>query len=102
MSLKALINLMKKKGFIFLGVNYLKNNAFFINEDFKNNFDKIIENINSNCLNEFTNNEFMESRDKNGNLSLLNKKQQINEIKDCYVINLENSKEDLVKLKDFI
>ena len=102
MSLKALINLMKKKGFIFLGVNYLKNNAFFINEDFKNNFDKIIENINSNCLNEFTNNEFMESRDKNGNLSLLNKKQQINEIKDCYEINLENSKEDLVKLKDII
>jgi hypothetical protein len=102
MSLKALINLMKKKGFIFLGVNNLKNNAFFINEDFKNNFDKIIKNINSNCLNEFTNNEFMESRDKNGNLSLLNKKQQINEIKDCYVINLENSKEDLVKLKDII
>ena len=35
-SLKALVNLMKTKGYVFLGVNQLKNNAFFVIDDFKN------------------------------------------------------------------
>ena len=34
-SLKLLINLMKRKGYYFVGSNSLKNNAFFINNDYK-------------------------------------------------------------------
>ena len=44
MSLKALINLMKQKGFYFIGTNLQKNNAFFILNEFKkDDFFKKIE-----------------------------------------------------------
>lgn len=102
MSLKALVNLMEHKGFIFLGVNQLKNNAFFVVEDYKENFVNIIRNLSLNKLDNFTNHRFKESRDKNGNLSYLDKKSQIDEIKDCEVVNLKNSKNNLTKLKDLI
>ena len=102
MSLKALINMMNYKGFIFLGVNQLKNNAFFIVDDLKDNFLNIINNLNQNNLENFTNHEFMESRDKNGDLTYLDKKKQIDIIKDCEVINLKNSDKKLTKIKELI
>ena len=102
MSLKALVNLMEHKGFIFLGVNQLKNNAFFVVEDYKENFVNIIRNLSLNKLDNFTYHRIKESRDKNGNLSYLDKKSQIDEIKDCEVVNLKNSKNNLTKLKDLI
>lgn len=88
MSLKALVNLMIKKKFIFVGVNALKNNAFFINEDYKNFIQEITESIKSQKLEDFTNHQFMESRDINGNLNYLSKKKQIQEIYECSFINL--------------
>lgn len=88
MSLKALVNLMIKKKFIFVGVNALKNNAFFINEDYKNFIQEIAESIKSQKLEDFTNHQFMESRDKNGNLNYLCKKKQIQEIYECSFINV--------------
>ena len=102
MSLKALINIMKKKGYIFVGVNNLKNNAFFVLDDLKDNFSNLIENINLSKLDEFTQHEFMESRYKNGDLSFLDRNQQLYQIKDCNVINLEKSEDDLIKLKQIM
>ena len=91
-SLRALVKLMDSKGYIFIGVNQFKNNAFFVIDDFESEFKKITKNIDQNDLSKFTENEFMESRDKKGNLSLL--KKQIYEIKDCEVINLKISEKN--------
>ena len=34
-SLRSIIELLSKKGFIFLGTNLFRNNVFFINEDYR-------------------------------------------------------------------
>jgi hypothetical protein len=101
-SLRALVKLMKAKGYIFLGVNQLKNNAFFVIDDFENEFTKIINKIDQNDLSIFTENEFMESRDKKGNLSFIEKKKQIHEIKDCEVIDLKTSEKKIIKIKELV
>ena len=45
-SLKAFIELMKKKGFIFLGSNLFCSNAFFVHAKYSKKFDSlIIENL---------------------------------------------------------
>lgn len=97
-SLMAYINLLKEKGFYFLGVNRLRNNAFFINEDFSK--EKYFKNLSILSLNECTNANFSESRDKNGNLNFLRKEQKIELIKNCEVVNLKDKKNKLVKIKD--
>ena len=65
-------------------------------DDLKHNFSNLIENINLSKLDEFTQHEFMESRYKNGDLSFLDRNQQLYQIKDCNVINLEKSEDDLI------
>ena len=100
-SLKALINLMEKKGYLFLGVNLMKNNAFFVNNDFSDCFKTIIENRKNN-LSEYTNHNFMESIDKKKNLTFLNLKQQIELIKECKVVDLSSKNEKLVTIKELI
>ena len=82
-SLKAIINLMKNKGYSFIGTNSFKNNAFFINQDFEENLKIVKENTNLNNLSNYTNHKYMESRDAKGNLNFLTNKQQISEIKNC-------------------
>jgi hypothetical protein len=100
-SLKALINLMEKKSYIFLGVNSMKNNAFFINNDFSDCFKTIVVNRKNN-LYEYTNHNFMESRDKKNNLTFLKPKQQIELIKECKVVDLSSKNEKLVTIKELI
>ena len=97
-SLKAYVNLMRKKGFYFLGVNKLRNNAFFINEEFsKENFFPEIENI---SLEDSTDANFSESRNIKGDLSYLKNEKKPNEIKDCEIINLQTN--SILKIKDLI
>ena len=97
-SLKAYINLMKKKGFYFLGVNKLRNNAFFINEDFlKEKFFPEIENI---SFEDSTDANFSESRNAKGELSYLKNEKKLSEIKDCEVINIKTN--SILKIKDLI
>ncbi len=55
-SLKAIIQLMKKKGYIFIGTNRLNCNAFFINEDYINKIELEIPDIN--YLDKYTNAKF--------------------------------------------
>ena len=66
-SLSAYVNLMNEKGFYFLGVNRLRNNAFFINNDFpKKEFFNKLQDI---SFIECTNSNFNESRNINGDLN---------------------------------
>ncbi len=87
-SLKLLINLMKRKGYYFLGSNILKNNAFFINNDYKK--DVYFPNIKIKDLNFYTDSNIRESRTKTGKLNFLSGQDKLNEIKDCEVVNLKN------------
>lgn len=100
MSLKALIRLMEKKGFYFIGTNLQKNNAFFISNVFEKN--KFFKNIQIKQLEFYTNSNIRESRDKRFKLNYLSGEKKINEIRDCEVIDLKNDKNQLIKLKYLI
>ena len=102
MSLKALINIMKKKGYVFLGVNNLKNNAFFVIEDLAFYFKKIINSLNSDNLKLYTDCKFMESRDKNNRLQYLSKNQKFDLLKETEVQDLSLPGRPLKKIKDLL
>ena len=100
MSLKALIRLMREKGFYFIGTNNFKNNAFFVNNDFPSNVSfKGFQVIDDFKLESFTNSTFTESRDTKGKLNYLRGKKILEEIQDCEIVDFsDNSK--LKKIKD--
>ena len=100
MSFKAAVNLMDKKGFYFVGSNFLKNNAFFVSKKYKKNvyfknlkIDNTKSNIESN---------FRESRDRKNKLNYLSGKNKLKEILDCKIVNLKNKKKDIIKIKNLI
>ena len=99
-SLKSIINLLDKKGFVFLGTNLFKNNAFFVNSDFKDNL--FLEIPNNNELNSFTNASFRESRDINNKLNFIDPKDILNEIKKCKVVDLSSSENKVKKIEDLL
>ena len=99
-SLKSIINLLYKKGFVFLGTNLFKNNAFFVNSDFKDNL--FLEIPNNNELNSFTNASFRESRDINNKLNFIDPKDILNEIKKCKVVDLSSSENKVKKIEDLL
>lgn len=88
-SLKAYINLMNGQGYYFLGVNRLRNNAFFISKKYPKEvyFPKIDNLINL----ESTNALFRESRSKEGSLNYLSPNKRIKEIFDCEVIDISKN-----------
>ena len=100
MSLRALINLMDKKGYYFVGTNLQKINAFFISKNFKK--EEFFQNIKIQSLENYTNSNIRDSRDKNYNLSYLSGDQKFKEIEECKVINLKDNKNELVQLKDLM
>ena len=99
-SLKSIINLLYKKGFVFLGTNLFKNNAFFVNSDFKDNL--FLEIPNNNELNSFTNASFRESRDINDKLTFIDPKNILNEIKKCKIVDLSSSENKVKKIEDLL
>ena len=99
-SLKSIINLLDRKSFVFLGTNLFKNNAFFVNSDFKDNL--FLEIPNNNELNSFTNASFRESRDINDKLTFIDPKNILNEIKKCDVVDLSNNERKVKKIENFI
>ena len=99
-SLKSIINLLDRKGFIFLGTNLFKNNAFFVNSDFKDNL--FLEIPNNNELNSFTNASFRESRDINNKLNFIDPKDILNEIKKCDVVDLSNNEHKVKKIENLL
>ena len=97
-SIKALINLLNKKGYIFLGTNLLRTNAFFVLKKFKDKINLDLSNIGD--LHKHVDSNVRESRDKNGKLNFLSGKNRIKEIENCEVVDLSNPEKKVVKIKD--
>lgn len=102
MSFKALINIMKKKGYVFLGVNNLKNNAFFVIESLAAHFNKVIDSLDLDNLKAYTDCKFMESRDKNNKLQYLSKNQKFDLLKETEVQDLSLPERPIKKIKDLL
>ena len=100
MSLKALINIMKKKNFYFIGTNSVRNNAFFISNDYP--IDQYFKNLKVEDTTYYVDSNIRESRDINGKLNYLSGEKKLKEIYDCEVIDLSSSEEKKVKIKDII
>ena len=86
-SLKAVIKLMENKGFDFLGVNDIKNNAFFVMKKYSKLFDLNNDLSLFNC----TNTNIRESRNKDGTLSYLSLNDARLAINDCDVFDLKDN-----------
>lgn len=97
-SLKSLIKIMIEKDFTFIGSNDLRNNAFFVSNDYIEKINLKKPNIEN--LFEFTNATYRESKDQIGNLTYIEPKKILNEIKDCEVIDLKNNK--TVKIRELL
>ena len=97
-SLKAINNIMKKKGFIFIGTNLHRVNAFFVSKKYIN---KIGLRIPKNKdLKKYADSNIRESRSKNNLLSYLSGKKKIQIIKDCEIIDLSKKTPKRLKIKD--
>jgi|TARA_Y100000034_G_scaffold17207_1_gene18788 hypothetical protein len=97
-SLKALIKLMNKKKYVFVGTNIACHNAFFILETEVKKLGLTLPDTND--LTKYTTSYISESRSIEGKLNYLSGKQKFKEIENCEVIDLSNLKEKLVKIKD--
>mgnify|MGYP003956322547 CR=1 FL=1 len=84
-SIKALINLMKKKNYSFLGTNSKGMNAFFVNNE---KFEYLDKNIKDKKIFPPT---IRESRDSNNKLSYNTFAENINLIKDMEVVDLDQN-----------
>ena len=100
MSLKALINIMVKKNYYFIGTNSARNNAFFISNDYP--IDKYFKNLKIEDINYYVDSNIRESRDTKGNLNYLSKGKKLKEIHNCEVYDLSRDIEKKVKIKDVI
>ncbi len=96
-SIKALIDLMEYKKFIFLGTNKFKNNAFFVSDDYYEIFKEIKPNDNN--LNIYVDHKFMESRNKKKKLTYLDRNEQLREIKKCEIIDLNSKSKNKITIE---
>ena len=97
-SLKAIINLLEKKNYTFIGTNISKLNAFFISNNELNKINLVIPD--KRYIKKFTNSNLRESRDENGKLSYLSGDKKLNEIKNCEIIDVSNGKEKLLTIRE--
>ena len=97
-SLRAMINLMKKKNFVFIGTNLQRLNAFFVSKKY---IKKINLNIpKTNDLAKFTDSNISESRSRNNSLTYLSGKKKIEKIYECKVIDVSKKILKEQKIKD--
>ena len=99
-SIKALVDLMSKKNFVFIGTNLQNCNAFFISK-------KYIKKINlkipkNNNLNYFSISNIRESRSKQNKLTYLSGQKKIKKIQNCKVIDLNDKKYQKIKIKELL
>ena len=78
-SLKALIKLMEKKNYYFLGTNLQKMNAFFISNELSK--ESFFPNIDLKDLSYYSDSNIRDSRDRNYNLTYLSGSKKLQEIK---------------------
>jgi len=90
MSLRALIRIMKLKGYYFVGTNSLRNNAFFVNNEYTKEkyFPNLV--VDNDKIHHHTNSVIRESRNIKGELNYLPVAQRLNEIKDCEIIDFSD------------
>ncbi|MDC1254184.1 hypothetical protein N8Z35_04525 [Pelagibacteraceae bacterium] len=100
LSLRALINLMKKKGYVFLGCNVECCNAFFILESKKDLIKLSLPDEND--LTSYFNDYVCDMRDKDGNILNISIDERLEYIKDCNVIDLSNDNMKVKKISDLI
>ena len=100
MSLKALINIMVKKNFYFIGTNSVKNNAFFVSNDYP--IDQYFKNLKIQNIDYYVDANIRESRDIKGNLNYLSGEKKLREIYDCEVVDLSSDIKRKIKIKDII
>jgi len=93
-SLKAIINVLKTKGYNFIGSNGLKNNAFFVLNEYSN---LISLNQPSQNLFEYTDAKYREGRDINNKLTYHNPLDVINIIGNCEIIDLKNNQKKKIR-----
>ena len=97
-SLKALIKLMNKRKYVFVGSNIACFNAFFVLES---EVKKLNLNLpDKNDLSKYTTSFIRDSRSIENKLNYLSGKQKLKEIENCEVIDLSNPEKKLVKIKD--
>ena len=93
-SIQAFIELMKSKQYFLLGTNSAGNNAFFMKNKFLKEANKAI------VEKKIFISKFRESRNKNGNLTFLDKKESLKLIQNKFVIDLkDNKKKKLINIK---
>ena len=97
-SLKALINLMKSKGFSFIGTNKSCVNAFFVVDEEVNKLDLNLPDEKN--LQKFTKSNIRESRSVEGKLSFLSGINKIKSISECDVIDLSSTDYEKIKIKN--
>jgi hypothetical protein len=97
-SIKALIKLMNKKKYVFVGTNIACHNAFFILESEVKKLSLTLPDISD--LTKYTTSYIRDSRSIEGKLNYLSGKQKLKEIENCEVIDLSNLEKKLVKIKD--
>lgn len=93
-SLKAFYDLLKTRGYSFIGCNEICNNAFFVLDKYSNRLPEL-------TLEEgYTFNWVRESRDKYGKLTFLDDRMdRLNQIKDVDYLDLET--DQVIKLKEY-
>ena len=91
--------IMKRKGFVFVGTNLHRVNAFFIQKKYLN---KINLNLDNRNLKKYTDSNLRESRDKNNKLTYLSDKKKIKIIENCKVIDVSKKKYKAEFIKNII
>ena len=84
-SIKAFIDLLKKRNYFFIGTNSAGNNAFFVSQNIWKKAKKLINEK------KIFISKFRESRNSKGKLTFLNKKKSLEMIKNKIVIDLKNN-----------
>jgi len=97
-SLQALVKLMNKKKYVFVGSNIACYNAFFVLESEIKKLNLNLPDIND--LSKYTTSHIRDSRSIDGKLNYLSGKQKLKEIENCEVIDLTNPEKKLVKIKE--
>ena len=88
---------MKTKDFTFIGCNEINNNAFFLNNDFLNNYKLTIPNTDN--LKKYTELRKRDSRNEYSFINYLNLHESVKIIEDCEVLDLQDN--SLKKFKSF-
>jgi hypothetical protein len=99
-SLKAIIRLLEKKGYDFVGTNKLNFNAFFVESDLSHNFQDLKKNLKS--LDFYTEIKIRDSKNKNGQLDFLSREKRLEQLKELEIIDLSHSEKKKYKINDII